>query len=91
MIRYRIANIKQPPLIGQPSIPPQSPAKNVFFMKPYIDVGLITLGVIMSTVGYYKRKSDFGSLAMGAGSSIVGAGIVLLVLDFSGFSSSGSA
>ncbi len=59
----------------------------VLIPKPVVNAGILTLGLVMSTIGYYHRKSDLGTIAVGAGSSIVGAGIVLLILDFAGFES----
>ncbi len=63
------------------------PPRPVLIPKPVVNAGILTLGLVMSTIGYYNRKSDLGTIAVGAGSSIVGAGIVLLILDFAGFES----
>jgi hypothetical protein len=59
--------------------------------KPLVNAGIVALGLAMSTVGWYRRKTDAGAIAMGAGSSIVGAGIVLLILDLAGFDSARGA
>ena len=48
------------------------------------------LGVALSMAGYRYRKTDFGAMGMGIGSSITGAGIVLLILDFAGLRSENS-
>lgn len=95
MLRYAIANIPTQAypqvFLGQqqqqPAAPP--PHRPPLFPKPIVNIGILTVGMIMSTIGYYHRKSDLGAIAMGAGSSIVGAGVVLLVLDFAGFDSNG--
>lgn len=65
----------------------QAPVRQTLVPKPYLNLGIVTLGVVLSTVGYYNRKTDLGTIAVGAGSSIVGAGIVLLILDLAGFES----
>lgn len=54
-----------------------------------VNVGITALGLGMSVAGYYARKTDPGVILMGAGSSIVGAGIVLLILDQAGITSGG--
>lgn len=91
MLRYAIANIPAQayphPFLGQQQQP--APAhRPPLLPKPIVNAGIVALGIMMSTIGYYNRKTDLGVIAMGAGSSIVGAGIVLLVLDFAGFDTS---
>ena len=90
MLRYELANVPRTAypngFLGQQALPAALPRP--VLPKPVVNAGIIALGLAMSTVGYYSRKTDLGVIAMGAGSSIVGAGIVLLILDFSGFQSS---
>ena len=93
MLRYALANVPArvyvPVFLGQQPSPAAEP-KRPLLPKPIVNVGIMTMGVIMSTLGYYNRKTDLGVIAMGAGSSIVGAAIVLLILDWAGFASNGN-
>lgn len=90
MLRYVIANLPRAPQVSLSQQAPQNPAPS----KPsvpatVVNLGIVVLGLGMSVAGYYGRKTDLGMIGMGAGSSITGAGIVLLILDFAGFKSSG--
>lgn len=93
MLRYALANVPArryaPVFLGQQTAP-AAQSKQPIVPKPIVNVGIMAMGVLLSTLGYYNRKTDLGVIAMGAGSSIVGAGIVLLVLDWAGFGSNGN-
>lgn len=84
MTRYAIANVGR---LAQapPDFP--SPPKRALPVT-VVNSGIVVLGLGMSVAGYYHRKTDLGMISMGAGSSIVGAGIVLLILDLAGIPSS---
>jgi hypothetical protein len=68
--------------VGQAA--PERPVPVPGLPAPIVNVGIIGLGLGLGTLGYYNRKTDLGVLAMGAGSSIMGAGLVLLILDLAG-------
>lgn len=67
------------------------PAPRSLVPKPVVNAGIVALGLVIGALGYYNRKTEPGTIAIGAGSSIVGAGIVLLVLDLAGFDSNGAS
>lgn len=93
MLSYTIANIPRaeyaPLFLAQASIP--SLKKPTLLPKPIVNIGLVALGLTLSTLGFYHKNTDLGVISMGAGSSIVGAGVVLLILDIAGFDSSDTA
>lgn len=82
MLRYSPINA---PHLSQAT--PAAPKKTI--PATAVNVGITALGLGMSVAGYYSRKTDPGMILMGAGSSIVGAGIVLLVLELAGIPSGG--
>lgn len=83
-MRYMVQNA---PDLGQL---PQSPLPQAPILPSrVVSVGIVALGVGLSMLGYNNRKTDLGVLGMGAGSSIAGAGVVLLILDFAGFKAAG--
>jgi hypothetical protein len=53
--------------------------KNFSYPTPLLSLVTIAVGVIVASLGYSKRRTITGAIALGAGSSIVGTGIVLLV------------
>lgn len=81
-MQYRVL-----PTLGQL---PQSPVpQHPVLPSRVVSIGIVALGVGLSMLGYNNRKTDLGMLGMGAGSSIAGAGVVLLILDVAGFKSAG--
>lgn len=64
-----------------PDKPAPAPGLPAFAVNSVI----VLAGFAIGTLGYYNRKTDLGTLAIGAGSSIMGAGLVLLGLDLAGF------
>lgn len=93
MFTYPLVNA---PRLGQAPAPAAAPAAAPPMAPPTrtvpataVNAAIISLGLGMSVAGYYARKTDLGMIGMGAGSSIVGAGIVLLILDWTGIPSGG--
>ena len=83
-MRYTVQNL---PALGQ--LPQAPPAPTPILPSRVVSVGIVALGIGLSMLGYNHRKTDLGVIGMGTGSSIAGAGIVLLILDLAGFRSSG--
>jgi hypothetical protein len=50
-----------------------------------VNLGVVAVGVGVGAIGFQNRKKTLGAIALGAGSSIAGAGLILLVLDLFGF------
>lgn len=89
MIRYAPVNLPAWPKVVNPRFAigqatPERPAPTPGLPAPIVNIGIIGLGLGLGTIGYYNRKTDLGVLAMGAGSSVMGAGLVLLILDLAG-------
>lgn len=90
MIRYAPVNLPAWPRVVNPrfsigQVTPNHPPPPPGLPAAAINTGIVLLGLGIGTLGYYYRKTDLGALAVGAGSSIMGAGLVLLVLDLAGF------
>ena len=87
MLRFTVQNLPKPSL-GQ--LPQASPSPSPVLPSRVVSIGIVALGVSLSMLGYRNRKTDFGMMGMGAGSSIAGAGVVLLIMDLAGFRNSGA-
>jgi hypothetical protein len=69
--------------LGQ--ITPSHPAPAAGLPAAVVNLGVVVFGAGVGILGYQNRKSAMGAVALGAGSSIAGAGLILLVLDIFGF------
>lgn len=83
-MRYAVWNL---PRLGQ-STPVAIPAKPLDPVPSMaLNFSIVGLGIGLSVVGYYNRKTDLGAMGMGVGSSVTGAGVVLLVMQIAGVKS----
>ncbi len=80
MATYAPVNLPRLSQVTPPNPPP--PDKTT---AAAVNVGVVALGIVIASLGYYNRKTDIGMIALGAGSSIVGAGVVILALELAGF------
>jgi hypothetical protein len=55
------------------------PPQQFSFPTPLLSLVTIGIGVIIASLGYSKRQNLTGAIALGAGSSIAGTGVVLLL------------
>jgi len=90
MLRYRPQNVPsllpvrlRPLDLGQ--ITPSHPAPAAGLPAAVVNIGVVAFGAGVGALGYSNRKTALGAIALGAGSSIAGAGLILLVLDIFGF------
>ncbi len=56
-----------------------APPQEFSFPTPLLSLVTIGIGVVIASIGYYKRQTVTGAIALGAGSSIAGTGVVLLL------------
>lgn len=83
-MRYAVLNL---PRLGQPA-PASTPVKPLDPVPSMaLNLAIVGLGISLSVVGYYNRKTDLGAMGMGVGSSVTGAGVVLLVMQIVGVKS----
>lgn len=83
-MHYAVWNL---PRLGQ-SVPVSAPVKPVDPIPSFaLNAAIVGLGIVMSVAGYYNRKTDLGAMGMGVGSSVTGAGVVLLVMQIAGVKS----
>jgi hypothetical protein len=54
-----------------------------------VNLVILTSGVGIGMLGFYHRKSPLGAIAMGAGGSVAGVGLVFFMLDLMGFGPAG--
>ncbi len=80
MTTYSPVNLPRLAQVTPPNPPP--PDKTT---AAAVNVGVVALGIVIASLGYYNRKTDVGAIALGAGSSIVVAGVVILALELAGF------
>lgn len=89
MLRYVPANLKpraaDPRLHALSQVTPNHPAPAAGLPAAVVNLGVMAFGTAVGLLGYSNRKSGLGIVAIGAGSSIAGAGLILLVLDVLGF------
>ncbi len=70
----------RPVQIGQ-SAPPTKPPISSKVYPHIVGAGISLFGVALGVFGYHYRKDPLGQILLGAGGSIVGAGIVLIGLN----------
>lgn len=87
MIRYHPANLLPARQARKPlgQVTPNKPAPAPGLPAAVVNIGVVAFGAGVGALGYQNRKHALGAVALGAGSSIAGAGLILLVLDIFGF------
>lgn len=90
MLLYRPVNLPPSPvMLARPralgQVTPNKPAPAAGLPAAIVNLGVVAFGAGVGVVGYQYRKNALGAVALGAGSSIAGAGLILLVLDIFGF------
>ncbi len=83
MVMVTYAPVNLAPRLSQ--VTPQKPSPSDGLPAAAVNAGVVALGIVIASLGYYNRKTDMGAIALGAGSSIVGAGVVILALELAGF------
>lgn len=90
MLRYVPVNIAVPhapasvPRLAQ-ATPAPRPEPPAWLPSVAVNVAIIAGGVGIGLLGFHHRKSPVGAIALGAGGSVVGAGVIFLLLDLIGF------
>lgn len=79
--------VHRPVSLGQPLPLAPTPPNNA--VSPHlVGAGISLLGLLIGIVGYHYHKDPLGQIMLGAGGSMVGAGIVLVGLNLAGLQSS---
>lgn len=85
MLTYAPANIAMRPslpmILAQAAPKPPDLDHTVPAGKWFLNVGILAAGFVIGYLGINNHKKPLGILAIQAGGSIVGAGLVLLAVD----------
>lgn len=87
MVRYAPVNLLpafRPVILRLAQAAPSKPRPTISVPSILANLVIMAGGVGMGILGFHHRQRPLGAIALGAGGSIAGAGIVLLLIDIFG-------